>query len=106
MSVQRTEPTTIDEVLSSPDKKLWEEAMQKEMKSIEENDVWDIVELHKGKKTVGCRWVYKKKIGSDGSIKRYKAQLIAKGYSQQYGQDYDETFSPVVRFDLFEHCSL
>ena len=54
VSVQRTEHTTIDEVLSSPDKKLWEEAMQKEMKSIEENDVWDLVELPKGKKTVGC----------------------------------------------------
>ena len=99
MSVQRTEPTTIDEVLYSSDKDLWEEAMQKEMKSIEENDVWDIVELPKGKKAVGCRWVYKKKIGSDGSIERYKARLVAKGYSQQYVQDYDKTFSPVVRFE-------
>ena len=49
MSVQRTKPTTIDEVLSSSDKDLWEEAMQKEMKSIEENDVWDIVELPRDK---------------------------------------------------------
>ena len=57
MSVQRTEPTTTDEVLSSPDKKLWEEAMQKEMKSIEENDIWDYPRVRR-------LW------GVDGYIKR------------------------------------
>ena len=61
VSVQRTEPTTIDKVLSSSDNDLWEEAMQNEMKSIEENDVWDIVELPKGKKAVGVSMGVQKK---------------------------------------------
>ena len=63
-----------------------------------ENHTWDLVELPQGRKPIGCKWIFKEKRGKDGSIMRYKAHLVAKGYTQKYGVDYDETFSPVVRF--------
>ncbi|MCO5579285.1 hypothetical protein L7F22_033139 [Adiantum nelumboides] len=53
--------------------------------------------LHKGKKPIGCRWVYKVKHDSDGSVSRYKARLVAKGYAHTYGIDYEETFAPVAK---------
>ena len=75
--------------------------MQKEMESIHFNDVWDLVELPENRKPVGSKWVFKKKTKADGSIERYKARLVAQGFSQKRGLDYDETFSPVVRFESF-----
>ena len=66
------------------------------MDSLSANEVWNLVELPKGRKTVGSKWVFK---DVHGEIERYKAQLLAQGYSQKYRQDYDETFSPVVGFE-------
>ena len=61
--------------------------------------VYDLVDFPKGKKMVGFKWVYKRKCNADGGVERYKARLVATGYSQQYGLDYDKTFSPVARFE-------
>ena len=76
--------------------------MDKEIRSIKANELWELVELPMGKKTIGCKWVYKWKVGVDGSVKKNKAHLVAKGYSQQYGLNYDETFSPVARFESLQ----
>ena len=92
------EPETVTEALSSTEKEQWRTAMQKEMDSIHSNDVWDLVELPKGHKPVGSKWVFKRKTGADGSIERYKARLVAQGFSQKQGLDY-ETFSPFIRFE-------
>ena len=96
---QYCDPTTFEEAIISPNKEKWLVAMDKEMASLKANDVYELVELPKNRQTVGSKWVYKRKFKSDGSVERFKSRLVAKGFSQKAGQDYDETFSPVVRFE-------
>ena len=60
------------------------------------NDVWDIVPRHEGKSVVTYRWLYKIKPGADGSVEKYKARFVARGFSQIEGVDYDKTFAPVA----------
>ena len=93
------EPTSYHEAIASPNESKWKEAMEAEMQSLERNDVWELVELPKDRKVVGSKWVFKVKVDSDGCVERYKARLVAQGYTQQKGADYDETFSPVVRME-------
>ena len=94
-----SEPTNIEEAITCSEKAEWIQAMETEIKSLKENDVWELVELPKGKKTVGSKWVYKVKTGADRSVEWYKARLVAQGYTQKYGTDYNETFCPVVRLE-------
>jgi hypothetical protein len=89
-------PSNVQEALADP---RWTEAMVEEMAALEKNNTWDLVTLPKGKKTVGCRWVFTIKHKADGTIERYKARLVAKGYTQSYGVDYQETFAPVAKLN-------
>jgi hypothetical protein len=73
--------------------------MNQEYHSLRTNDYWDLVHLVKGRKPVPCKWVYRTKYASDGSVERHKAQLVAKGFSQVEGIDYNETFSPVAKMN-------
>ena len=72
--------------------------MEKEMEPLHANEDWDLVQLPKDTKAVGSKWVYKSKKSANGEVERHKARLVALGYTQKHEQDYDETFSPVVRF--------
>ena len=58
-----------------------------------------MVELPKGKRPVGCKWVFSIKYNADGTLERYKARLVAKGYTQTFGVDYQETFAPVAKMN-------
>ena len=71
--------------------------MEEEMIALKRNDTWDLVPLPKGHKLVGCKWVFKRKMGSYGRIGKYKTCLVAKGYSQVIGIIYNEFFSPVEK---------
>ncbi|KAK1558258.1 hypothetical protein Q3G72_000435 [Acer saccharum] len=74
--------------------------MEEEMESMKNNHDWDLVDLLPDRRAIGNKWVLHIKQMTDGTIERYKAHLVAKGYTQQKGIDYEETFSPVVRFAL------
>ncbi|TYK14661.1 Retrovirus-related Pol polyprotein from transposon TNT 1-94 [Cucumis melo var. makuwa] len=88
------EPTSYQEASIDP---LWQKAMNDELQALEKTHTWDYVDLPPGKRPIGCKWIYKIKTHSDGTIEHYKARLVAKGYSQEYGIDYEEIFAPVAR---------
>jgi Reverse transcriptase (RNA-dependent DNA polymerase) len=71
--------------------------MSLEIQALQQNNTWTLVPLIPNQNIVGCKWVYKIKRCADGSIERYKARLVTKGYNQEEGVDYFETFNPVVQ---------
>jgi len=75
----------------------WHEAMVEELRALEKNKTWELVKLPAGKKAISCKWVFTIKQNPEGKVERYKARLVARGYSQTYGIDYDETFAPVAK---------
>ncbi|MCO5580163.1 hypothetical protein L7F22_034030 [Adiantum nelumboides] len=71
--------------------------MNEKMDALYGNETWELAPLLKGKKPIGCRWVYKIKHNNDVSVSRYKATLVAKEYAQTYGIDYEETIAPIAK---------
>ncbi|RVW71923.1 Retrovirus-related Pol polyprotein from transposon TNT 1-94 [Vitis vinifera] len=88
------EPQTYREASTDP---LWKIAMKEELDALTKTHTWDLVTLPPGQSVVGCKWIYKIKTRFDGSVERYKASLVAKGFTQEYEIDYEETFAPVAR---------
>jgi hypothetical protein len=84
--------------LNGEDAKKWEMAMQEEYDFLVVNNTWSLVPFPKGRKPISCKWVFKIKHGVHGEVKRYKARLVTRGFTQTFGVDYNETFAPVAMF--------
>ncbi|KAL6316992.1 hypothetical protein AAG906_026686 [Vitis piasezkii] len=89
-------PQNIQEAFKYP---KWKAAVDEEVRALEKNGTWEITDLPRGKKPVGCKWIFTVKYKADGNVDRYKARLVAKGFTQSYGIDYQETFAPVAKLN-------
>ena len=96
--VEVGEPRNLKEAMASPHAAEWKKAAESEYQSLISNQTWDLVPLPQGKTVVGCRWIFKVKRKADGEIDRFKARLVAQGFSQEHGVNYQEVYAPVVRY--------
>ena len=92
-----SEPKTFKQAMNSRNAMQWKCAMEEELEAINENKTWELSDLPMGRRAIGSRWVFKEKRDGNGRTVRYKARLVAQGFSQKYGVDYDEVFAPVAR---------
>ena len=93
------EPQTFKSAMNSTVSLIWKEVIQSEINSIPENHTWELLDLPPGCKPLSSKWVFKRKRKVDGSIDKYNARLVIKGYSQTEGLDYSDTYSPVTRIN-------
>ncbi|CAI7844378.1 unnamed protein product [Closterium sp. NIES-54] len=89
------EPKTLAEALSGPDAEKWKQSVKEEYDSLLENKTWELCELPPGKKAISSKLIFRHKYGPDGELTRYKSRLVAKGFQQTKGKDFDEIFAPV-----------
>jgi len=92
--VSSHEPSSVNEALLYS---KWAQAMADEYKALEKNHTWDLVPFSGDMNLIGNKWVFRVKYNSDGSILKHKAQLVARGFLQNPGVDYGETFSPIIK---------
>ncbi|KAG2962603.1 hypothetical protein PC120_g27653 [Phytophthora cactorum] len=97
-AVDLSEPSTFQEAVNGPDQVHWRKAIRAELKSMRLRGVFRAAKLPNGQRAIGTKWVFKIKRKADGSIEKYKARLVVKGFKQKYGIDYTDTFSPVVKY--------
>ena len=101
-------PSSISEAYASEDADYWKKAVPGEMDSILVNETWEITDRPYGCKPIGCKWVFKKKLRPDDTTEKYKARLVANGYTQKEGEDFFDTYSPVAQLiyssSTFTNC--
>ncbi|MCO5569407.1 hypothetical protein L7F22_023119 [Adiantum nelumboides] len=100
-SVEIVDGITVTEAFAGSEADLWQQAMDSEYQSLIDNGTWELVSPPPNRKIVTCKWLLRKKLHADGSVSRYKACLVARGFSQVLGMDYSETFSPMLRITSF-----
>ncbi|KAL2608738.1 hypothetical protein R1flu_027311 [Riccia fluitans] len=96
------EPSSFEAAQNLAEKAKWSATMRKEMISLNDNKTWELVELPKGKQVIACKWVYKRKEGSETGEKIFKARLVAKGFIQRKGVDYNEVFTLVAKYSTIQ----
>ena len=96
------EPSTFKEAMMSLNNFELRAAAEEEMQSMEKNGAWALIEPPKNAKVIGCKWIFKLKTNDEGFAIKRKARLVAQGFSQKFGLDYDEVFAPVVRASTFQ----
>lgn len=87
------ESLTVEEALTGENKKNWKKAMNEEFALLQKNDAWELVDLPEGRKAIDSKWVFRMKRDNDENVSKYKTRLVARGFTQKYQIDYDETFS-------------
>eukprot|EP00873_Tetraselmis_striata_P029509 jgi/Tetstr1/449773/TSEL_036837.t1 len=92
------EPITLKQALSGPFKEQWAQAVESEFNSLQKQGTWVVCELPEERTAIPSKWVFKVKYNADGSIARFKAQLVVQDCRQRHGIDYAETFAPTVKF--------
>jgi len=93
------DPTSVTEARAAVDRDEWNKAMEAEMRSLQLNEVWELVDPPPNHKIIGSKWIYKCKLNVDGELERHETRLVAQGCTQKFYLDYEETYSPVVRFE-------
>ncbi|MCO5562670.1 hypothetical protein L7F22_016298 [Adiantum nelumboides] len=101
LNPEMVDEISVDEALSGLEASQWKESMDFEYQSLIHNNTWQLVPAPANRKLVTCKWLLQKKFHSDGSVFRYKARLVAWGFSQVPRMEYSETFSPVLRITTF-----
>ena len=105
MLLDHDELANYEEAMMNPDSPKWLEAMKSEMGSMYENKVWTLVDLPDDRWAIENKWIFKRKTDTDGSVIIYKARIVAKGFRQVQGVDYDEILSLVLMLkSLSESC--
>ena len=102
MLLDNSEPTSYEEAMVRPDSNKWLGAMKSEKGSMYENQVWTLVDLPVERQAVKYKWTFKRQTDAEGNVAVYNARLVAKGFSQVQGVDYDETFSSVAMLKSVE----
>ena len=95
------DPRSVKEAMARPDWPRWKEAMDREYKSLKLARTWRTIDRPPSRNVVSCRWVFRLKRKADGSVDKYKARLVARGFTQVPGLDYTDTYAPVARLASF-----
>ena len=99
LDINDDDPKTYKQAMRLQDADAWKEACKAEVESLVENKVFQLVNRPTHKRSVTSKWVFKKKRGFTGEVEKYKARIVARGFTQEEGVDYVDTFSPTVRFE-------
>jgi Reverse transcriptase (RNA-dependent DNA polymerase) len=97
------EPPSFQEAVTCEDAPHWIEAMKDEINAMHNNNAWILCDLPPGRKCIGTKWVFKIKRDGNNKFERFRARIVAKGFSQVFAIDFDKTYAPVVRIDTVRH---